>query len=373
MQLSNNQQAFLALVRAGLWEIEVRLTPFGLIDFEEIFSLADEQSLVGLVAAGIEHITDVKPPQDVALQFVGATLQLEQRNKDMNSFLEKRYGQMQKRGIYSVLMKGQGIAQCYERPLWRTAGDIDLLLIGDNYDDAKEWLSRLGVKTEEESWFKKHLAYKIEAWDVELHGTLRGELGGRIDKVMDEVQNDIFYGGNAKSWMNGKTQVFIPAVNEDVVFVFAHILQHYFRVGVGLRQICDWCRLLWTCRETIDVQRLEQRLKKMRVITEWKAFAAFAVDMLGMPADIMPLYSTSRKWSRKAKRICSYVLSVGNFGQNRDVSYKTKFPFFVRIFISFYHRTHDFVRQFMVFPMDALRTYFGVWKIGVKTIAKRML
>ena len=45
------QQVFLALVRGGLWEKEVRLSQFGDVDYEEVMSLAEEQSVVGLVTA----------------------------------------------------------------------------------------------------------------------------------------------------------------------------------------------------------------------------------------------------------------------------------------------------------------------------------
>ena len=34
MRLDKNQQAFFALVKAGLWEKDVRLLPFGNIDFK---------------------------------------------------------------------------------------------------------------------------------------------------------------------------------------------------------------------------------------------------------------------------------------------------------------------------------------------------
>ena len=44
-----------------------------------------------------------------------------------------------------------------------------------------------------------------------------------------DIQNDIFYCGNVRSWMNGNTQVFLPKADEDVVYVFAHILQHFYK------------------------------------------------------------------------------------------------------------------------------------------------
>ena len=41
----NNIKAFLELVRAGLWEKEVKLSSCGEIDFDEICRLAQEQAI----------------------------------------------------------------------------------------------------------------------------------------------------------------------------------------------------------------------------------------------------------------------------------------------------------------------------------------
>ena len=65
---------FFALLRAGLWEAEVHLLPFGEIDFCELLLLAEEQSVVGLVAAGIEHVTDMNPAKTDVFQFIGQTI-----------------------------------------------------------------------------------------------------------------------------------------------------------------------------------------------------------------------------------------------------------------------------------------------------------
>ena len=62
-----NQRAFLELVKSGLWDKEIQLSSFGTIDFTEIYRLAEEQSVTGLVTSGIEQITDVKVPQTVVL------------------------------------------------------------------------------------------------------------------------------------------------------------------------------------------------------------------------------------------------------------------------------------------------------------------
>lgn len=366
MRITNNHKAFLELVRAGLWEEECQLTQFGDIDFYEIYRIAEEQSVVGLVAAGLEHLSDVKIPQEVALTFAGTTLQLEQRNKDMNLFISKLIEKMREAGIYALLVKGQGIAQCYKRPLWRASGDVDLLLSTDNYQKAIPLLSMIATHIEDEYHDTLHKAFMMDNMEVELHGTLRSKLGRRIDKVIDEVQKEVFCGGNVRSWMNGYTQVFIPRADEDVVFVFSHILQHFFNGGIGLRQVCDWCRLLWTYRSTIDNDLLSLRLKKMGAMSEWKTFAALAVDYLGMPKEVVPFYSNLSKWKKKAKMVLSFIFETGNMGHNRDVSYRNYSSKIGRKLITFYRVTFDSLRQMFVFPKDAFRAWWRIMVKGVK-------
>ena len=69
--LDREQQVFFTLVQAGLWEKDVRLACFGDIDFSSVLKLAEEHFLVGLVAAGMEHITDLKVPTVDSIEFVG--------------------------------------------------------------------------------------------------------------------------------------------------------------------------------------------------------------------------------------------------------------------------------------------------------------
>ena len=359
---NNNIQAFFALVRAGLWEQDVQLAPYGEIDFAEVLRLSEEQSVVGQVAAGIEHITDKKPQKKDVLQFIGRTVQLEQRNQAMNYFIGVMVEKMREAGIYTVLVKGQGVGQCYERPLWRSCGDVDLFFDAENYERAKGFLSPLAVEVEPEEKRKKHLAMTIDPWLVELHGLMPTEISERINAGVERVQSDIFAGGGVRVWKNDGADVPLPSPDNDVIIVFTHFLQHFFCGGVGLRQICDWCRLLWMYRERIDRELLERRLREMGIVSEWQAFGAFAVEWLGMPECAMPLFERGRNGSRKAWQICRIVLDAGNFGQNKDNSYRSKYPKLVEKSITFFRRLGEYARLFAIFPADTPRffvTYVG--------------
>lgn len=366
---NNNTHAFFALLRAGLWEKDVQLSQFGEINFSEVYRLAEEQSVVGLVAAGIEHVIDVKAPGDIALSFASTAIQIEQGNVAMNDFVAKLIACLRKENVNALLVKGQGIAQCYERPLWRACGDIDLFLDTKDYEKAKKWIGSIGKQIEEsENRYKKHIAYDVNSWEIELHGTLRGDLSGKIDRVIDEIQEDTFTKKSVRVWKNGDVDIILPSVDNDVIFVFTHVIKHFFRGGIGLRQICDWCRLLWTYRDSLDHELLGLRIRKMGLVTEWNAFAAFAVNMLCMPKEAMPFYSPSPKHNRKSNQICNYIMKVGNFGHNRDLNYKKNAPFMKRMVISFSLRTSDFFKQVTVFPVDAIRAYMHLWENGLSFV-----
>lgn len=317
MRLSNNQQAFLELVRAGLWEKEARLLPFGVVNYNEVMRFAEMQSVDGLITAGIEHVQDVKVPQEIVLQLIGQSLQIEQRNREMNDFIATIIEKMRKADIYGLLVKGSGLAQCYERPLWRSCGDIDLFFSINDYNRAINFFTPLSSEVFQNTFFSKSYGLIIDDWVVELHGTLRCGLSSKLVRETDSVQKDIFYGGDVRSWINDKTQVFLPGINSDLFFLFTHFIRHFYHHEFVMRQLCDWCRFLWTYRGQIDVSMLEKRLLRSGVMDEWKVFGAFTVAYLGMPVDAMPFYSEDKRNLKKAKKILVFIMSGGYKGKVR--------------------------------------------------------
>lgn len=368
--LSNNQKAFLSLVRAGLWEQEVRLATSEIIDLKEIYRLSQEQSVVGLVAAGIEQIKDVYFPKEEILTIVGDALQLEQQNIAMNAYVAKLFGQFENEGVFAVLVKGQGVAQCYQRPLWRSCGDIDLLLDNNNYIKAKEYLKANTDSEEEEVAERLHKGFHAGPWVVELHGTLRGRLYDKIDCELDAIQKDLFEHRKIREWNNDNIVIPLPSPDNDVIFIFTHILQHFSQSGIGLRQICDLCRLLWKCRTSINPHLLQERLNRMDLIKEWKSFGALMVQYLGLPVEAMPLYDESERYKKKASRVIRFVFDVGNMGHNRDTSYVHKYPYVVVKIISFFRESFDAVRHGFIFPKYAGRVWLMMVYDGVMSAIK---
>ena len=377
--LQSNTEIFFDLIKAGLWGTKVQLSNYDGIDFFSVMKLAEDQSVVGLVTAGIVVANDSwfvvhgSPlvPQQWSLQFFGQALQLEQRNQAMNTFVASLVGKMRTAGIYTLLVKGQGIAQCYEKPLWRSCGDVDLFLNDENYEKAKAFLLPLASSVEEEYEREKHLGMTLDGCVVELHGHLYSGLSSRVEKELDALQEDTFYGGHVRSWMNGKTQVFLLKAENDVFYVFTHILQHFYKGGIGLKQICDWCRLMWTYKDSQNYGLLEQRIKRAGLMSEWKAFGALAIEYLGFPKDSMPLLNVdvdlNANLKRKADRIMKFILKSGNMGHNRDMSHFSKYPYLIRKCVSMGRRIGDLINHARIFPLDSLRFFPRIMWNGIRS------
>lgn len=105
----------------------------------------------------------------------------------------------------------------------------------------------------------------------------------------------------------------------------------------------------------------------MGIVAEWQAFGAFAVEWLGMPEEAMPFFERGRSGSRKARQICRVVLDAGNFGHNRDNTFRQK-SFLVRSAVSTWRYTCDTFRYLFVFPKDSLKVWGRMAWNGVRGV-----
>ena len=157
--IQKETEVFFSLLRAGLWtdieSADMRNQGFAeSVDWEGVYQLAEEQSVIGVVLAGIERLKSanvhLRFNQELLLQWIGEVQMLEQQNQAMNKFIAYLIEKLRKEDIYALLIKGQGIAQCYEKPQWRCSGDVDLFLSDNNYNRAKELLVPMASEVEKE-------------------------------------------------------------------------------------------------------------------------------------------------------------------------------------------------------------------------------
>ena len=117
---------YLELLRIGLKVDSVLDKDFNApvlkdLDWNEVYHLAQEQTVQGVVLSGLEELRakgiELSAPKVLLLQWIGEVQMIEQRNKEMIAFISELIEKLRRNDIYALLVKGQGVAQCYDNPL----------------------------------------------------------------------------------------------------------------------------------------------------------------------------------------------------------------------------------------------------------------
>ena len=117
---------FLELLKAGLWEGKAAPALFEQADWEKILTIAEHQTMAGVVGEAIMSLPEECVPSDWRMRVIAKLVRIEDLNKKMNEFLPVLFRRLRKQGWKVWLLKGQGVGRCYPNPLRRQSGDIDV-------------------------------------------------------------------------------------------------------------------------------------------------------------------------------------------------------------------------------------------------------
>ena len=367
-QQTENQ--FFALLRSGLWnEVPERVSFVGGTDWEALYRLSVEQTVVPLVTDGInllsrEFLPAAEPER--LDPFLGDMMATAKRNRQLDSFIPKLFGALQ--GIPVVLVKGQSLAQDYPEPERRQPGDIDLLLLPASYEAAKDILLPKATKVEEEERDIWHQGMYFKSVEVEIHGSIGTLMSRKLDRQLAALLEQQFDGRPFPAVPVGGAEIPVPEADFNAVYIFVHFLQHYWSGGIGLRQLIDWMMFISVHKREIHPVVLEKRLEELGLLNVWKVFTGFVQEYLGCPVEKLPLAAKPDK--KKNARIWAYIRRCGNFGKNMDRTRKEE-SYLVRKIHSFWRLVvADRLRHFPVFPKESLRFFFGAFGYGLQRLAK---
>ena len=366
------QRQFFTLLRSGLWNEVPDAGAFAVpVDWESLYRLSFEQTVVPLVTDGINRLpAECLPGADPERldPFLGDMMATARRNAQLDSFIPKMFNAL--RDIPVVLVKGQSLAQDYPDPARRQPGDIDLLLLPAHYQSAKDILLPKATKVLEEDQEIYHQGMHFRGIEVELHGSISTLMSRKLDRKLAALLEQQFDGRPLPTVSIGGAEIPVPEANFNAVYIFVHFLQHYWAGGVGLRQLVDWTVFSSVHKRDIHPVLLENTLTDLGLLHLWKTFSGFAQEYLGCPAEKLPLAATPDP-ARNA-RIWQYILGCGNFGKNTGRARTRKDEsYLVRKVHSFWHLVvADRLRHFRVFPKESVRFFFGAFGYGIQRLAK---
>ena len=357
MANKKNYQLFLELLRAGLWGVSPDLSLFDTtIEWGKVLEVGQEQTVVGVLTDGIAMLpNEMRGERREVMPFFARTMELEDENRKMNRFAPFLMTQLEKKGVKSILLKGQGVAMCYRQPLHRVVGDIDLLVPdAEQYQRARQLMMKIAEVTEDEDEGRKHSAFVYKGMTIEIHGDFRFSINKQCkhnirkwkEMRLAEPTRHIDEGD-----LKGAT---LPSVQFDAVFIFAHLLGHYMGAGgVGLRQVSDWMMFVNRYHQEIDKDVLVDDLNLLGIRQYWEVFGAMAVDYLGFPKERMPLYDSRN--SKKGKIVLMNIFKTGNFGaKQKKWQLKEGSNTMLKKVVTFCGQIPVYSRNIRLFPKDTL-------------------
>ena len=372
--MTRTERQFFSLLRGGLWGTLPDASLFtGEVDWRAIYELANKQTVFGLIGDGLAlqvgnpDIPDAeKVPVPWRKKFLVQVVKAERRNEKLNEFIVRYNAIFSEAGIVPVVVKGQGVALCYANPSHRQSGDIDYLLTPEEYVKAREILIPVASTSEKEDRERLHYNCTVDGITVELHGSisehqLEGQDKALVAFLEENRSKPLHY------WELAGEK--IPLMNHhfNVIYILQHFHHHMLTSGVGIRQLCDWARYIYTFRDELDMDALQADLEKLSLMRAWKIYAALAVDTVGMDPARMPFYDPA--YGRYSRRLWRIIDKTGNFGKfdgSRPVAETRLLRRKVKSFTFMIKQTG---RLFRVFPKESFRrlvrgTLFGLGRLN---------
>lgn len=264
--MSSITDLFFAVLRAGLWEQDLRLDAAPAVeDWQALLQIAREQAVLGLVYRGMAHIpADQLPPSAMRMRLLADVDQLERRVRTLVAVQKELLTFFAKADLHPAVQKGTEAGKYYAQPFLRESGDIDLFFPGGGFPRAEK-LVREGLADAPQTSSDGSLVYKYKGVTIEHHARYF-DLHVSADCLPE-----------------------VPSVIAELVMLSAHILKHAIGEGVGCKQLCDMARALDRTDGTYDKAVLRDTLRRCGLLRWHQLLCSLLVSDLGLdPARCLP-------------------------------------------------------------------------------------
>lgn len=305
-------EAFFSLLRAGLWNTvpdRTSLFPLSSKQWEVIYKTAVNQTVVAVVYDGILNLPEALfPPESQLLKWVVYTDRIESASKSADRVVIELTEYFTDAGLHPIVLKGQGVAQLYDRPNHRECGDIDLyFLTVKERQQAEALLKAKGVDFIYNP--DNSISYSWEGIQIEQHDHILDILSplrkAGVKKIVEEC------GFDSVSLCNGKSFK-APSKLLNLLLLNLHAMKHAFGLGIGLRQICD-IAMAYRAAYQLASPPMVKDLYKRSCIWRWAQIVhPMLIDRIGLPAKMLPFEGPIRKYDD----LFAIIMEGGNFGHH---------------------------------------------------------
>ena len=239
MSLRKNN-TLLLLLRDGL-EGDGQLE-FDSVKWEEVIKIASAHGLSAIAFDGMEKALDSnlewrnEIPKPLLMQWYGQCVQQTALYKKNWNAACSLASLLWENGIEAVVLKGHTIAWYYPTPEHRYSCDLDLFVVGDDWERACEILEAKGISLEREVY--KEVEFTYDGVNVELHRYITPVRGNktllRFEKYLRNILKE-----SPKTYFEG-TRLVCPPLMFIVMLFIEHALGDLLHGKLTLKHVADW-------------------------------------------------------------------------------------------------------------------------------------
>lgn len=346
---------FFALLRRATGGEEMFLPPITCEEWDEVFILAKQQALVGIVFRAIEKLpVECRPYRELLLKWWSIAEQIKRRSQLLYETAWQVEQRFAKDGFRGTILKGVGIATLYPEPLYRTPGDIDIWL-----DAEREDILAYVLKYKENPFVIYHHVdfVEVNGVSIEVHFTPSYFSDFRTNNRFQQyVREQRPLQMEHTTVLDGVGEVHTPTLAFNRVYVLSHIYRHLFDEGVGLRQLLDYYYVL--CQGFTG----EEREETMRVLRhlKMKRFVAAVMWVLKEVFGMEERYMLTAPNEKDGRFLLDEIMIAGNFGHHDPRIIRSKDE---RLFTRFVRRTVRNLRFLRSYPSEVIGSpIFKIWQ-----------
>ena len=343
------------------------------MDWQELYSFASKQALLGLCFDGIERLGKENPEElrqnpigrELLMTWIGKAQQIRRQNRKVNTVASMLYSMLRGDGLRCCILKGQGNALMYPNPYSRTPGDVDVWI-----DASRERIMEYTQKKFElgDDIRLQHLETSLDGVPVELH-------------FFPCSMNNPIYHARLQKWFrrnadlqcshivglpDGAGDIAIPTSVFNVVYQLCHLYHHFFDEGIGMRQIIDYYYVVNNDELLVIRDTLQRELKHLGLWKFARAVMYVLHEALGLSEEKM----IAPMDEKRGKLLLAEILNGGNFGKHfTKYGHFTQQGMAKKYFLKIWRNMH-FVRYY---PAEALsepifRTWHFFWRMKNKKL-----
>ncbi len=279
-------------------------------EWVELFKFAKEQRLAGLFYSGMQKLpAEFKPPQKLALRWTVEAESIRGRNAKVNEAAAALTQKFNEVGCRAFMLKGPANALYYPEPHLRQPGDIDFFIAG-----GKEFILDKIREANLPKVFhlsSHHASFMYDGVEVEVHFVATEAYSPWKNAALQKFLNEELAAeqGHSKTPLQLPQGFHAPSMAYALAMQLSHIKQHFFKGGVGLRQLIDYNQLLLNSA-TNDRQKVASYLQACGL----KKMAGAVVWVLQQTLHLDEKYFLCAPDSRRGKKLLNVILTGGNFG-----------------------------------------------------------